>query len=62
MKYMLLVYLDEQVMSEAEREHCYVESARLAQDSTQPGNIWMRARCIRWRRRRAFACAMASGW
>lgn len=32
MKYMLLVYLDEQVMSEAEREHCYVESAQLAQE------------------------------
>jgi hypothetical protein len=32
MKYMLLVYLDEQAMTEAEREHCYVESAQLAQD------------------------------
>jgi hypothetical protein len=32
MKYMLLVYLDEQAMSEAEREHCYVESAQLAQE------------------------------
>jgi hypothetical protein len=32
MKYMLLVYLDEQAMSEAEREHCYVESAQLARD------------------------------
>ncbi len=32
MKYMLLVYLDEQAMTEAEREHCYVESAQLAQE------------------------------
>jgi hypothetical protein len=31
MKYMLLVYLDEQALSETEREHCYVESAQLAQ-------------------------------
>ncbi len=32
MKYMLLVYLDEQALSDAEREHCYVESAQLAQE------------------------------
>jgi len=32
MKYMMLVYLDEQVLSDAEREHCYVESAQLAQE------------------------------
>ena len=32
MKYMLLVYLDEQVMSDEEREHCYVESAQLTQE------------------------------
>ena len=32
MKYLLLVYYDEKVLSEAEREHCYVESAQLAQD------------------------------
>jgi len=31
MKYMLLVYMDEQAMSLAEREDCYVESAQLAQ-------------------------------
>ena len=31
MKYMLLVYLDEQALSEKERECCYVESAQLAQ-------------------------------
>ena len=32
MKYMLLVYADEQAMSPAEREDCYVKSAALAQD------------------------------
>ena len=32
MKYMLLVYLDEQALTEEERQHCYVESAQLAQD------------------------------
>ena len=37
MKYMLLVYLDEQCLSEAEREHCYVESAQLAQDLNASG-------------------------
>ncbi len=37
MKYMLLVYLDEQAMTEAEREHCYVESARFAQDLNSRG-------------------------
>ncbi len=37
MKYMLLVYLDEQALSDAEREHCYVESANLAQDLNESG-------------------------
>src|SRR6266516_1597804 len=37
MKYMMLVYLDEQAMTEAEREHCYVESAQLAQDLNSSG-------------------------
>ncbi len=31
MKYMLLIYSEEQAWSEAEREHCYEESAQLAQ-------------------------------
>jgi hypothetical protein len=37
MKYMLLVYLDEQAMTDAEREHCYVESAQLAQNLSASG-------------------------
>ena len=37
MKYMLLVYLAEDALSEAEREHCYVESAELARDLSTTG-------------------------
>jgi hypothetical protein len=37
MKYMLLVYLAEDAMSDSEREHCYVESAQLAQDLSASG-------------------------
>ena len=37
MKYMMLVYLDEQAMSETEREHCYVESAQLTQQLNSSG-------------------------
>jgi hypothetical protein len=37
MKYMLLVYLDEQALSDTEREHCYVESAQLARDLSERG-------------------------
>lgn len=32
MKYMLLVYMAEDAMTEAERESCYAESAKLARD------------------------------
>ena len=37
MKYMLLVYLAEDAMSDSEREYCYVESAQLAQDLSASG-------------------------
>lgn len=37
MKYMMLVYLDEQAMSEAEREKCYFESAQLARELSSKG-------------------------
>jgi hypothetical protein len=38
MKYMLLVYLDElHAIDDAERQHCYVESAQLAQDLNSQG-------------------------
>ena len=39
MKYMLLVYADEQVLTPAEREDCYVKSAKLAQDIHSSGNF-----------------------
>jgi hypothetical protein len=32
MKYMLLIYLEEQALNESEREQCYEESAQLARD------------------------------
>jgi hypothetical protein len=32
MKYMLLIYLNEQALSEAERQECYAESTQLAQE------------------------------
>ena len=32
MKYMLLIYMTEDAMTDAERESCYVESTQLAQD------------------------------
>jgi len=37
MKYMLLVYLDEQAMTDSEREHCYVESVQLTQQLDSSG-------------------------
>ena len=38
MKYMLLVYMDEQAMTDEERQHCYVESAQLTQDLNATGH------------------------
>ena len=37
MKYMLLVYMDERAMNDAQRAQCYVESTRLTQDLHQNG-------------------------
>ena len=37
MKYMLLIYMEPDAMNEAEREHCYVESAQVAQDLNSSG-------------------------
>ncbi len=39
MKYMLLIYMDENALSETEREHCYVESAQVAQDLHTQGHF-----------------------
>ena len=38
MKYILLIYLDEQRLDETERQACYVESANLAQDIHASGH------------------------
>ena len=37
MKYMLLIYMEEDAMSQTERQHCYHESAQLAQDLKRNG-------------------------
>jgi hypothetical protein len=37
MQYMMLVYLDEHVLSEAERESCYCESTQLTQELAASG-------------------------
>ena len=37
MKYMLLIYADEQVWTDAEREECYRESARIAHQLKNQG-------------------------
>ncbi|AFY91172.1 YciI family protein [Chroococcidiopsis thermalis] len=37
MKYLLLIYMEEDALSETEREHCYVESAQLAQQLNSRG-------------------------
>jgi hypothetical protein len=39
MKYMLLIYLDENALSEPEREQCYAESTQLAQDIARDGGF-----------------------
>ncbi|OUL21116.1 hypothetical protein BV378_28135 [Nostoc sp. RF31YmG] len=37
MKYLLLIYQEENALSQTEREHCYVESAQLAQQLNSKG-------------------------
>ena len=37
MKYMLLVYMNEEAMTDQERRHCYVESAQLTQNLNARG-------------------------
>src|SRR6266567_8129719 len=38
MRYMLLVYLDEQALDETEREQCYVESKQLTHELNSSGH------------------------
>lgn len=37
MKYMMLIYMEENALSETERKQCYVESAQLAQQLNSKG-------------------------
>ncbi len=39
MKYLLLIYMEENAMSETDREHCYVESAQLARQLHSDGQF-----------------------
>jgi len=39
MKYMLLIYLGENALNEAEREHCYQESTELAHELKRNGQF-----------------------
>jgi hypothetical protein len=39
MKYMLLIYSDENVWTQAEREHCYAESTELTHDLHKRGQF-----------------------
>jgi hypothetical protein len=39
MKYMLLIYQDENALSESEYQACYLESSQLAQDIAAQGNF-----------------------
>jgi hypothetical protein len=37
MKYMMLIYMEDEALDEAEREHCYVESTQLAVELKSSG-------------------------
>ena len=39
MKYMLLIYMGEEVLSEEERQHCYIESTELAHQLKADGQF-----------------------
>lgn len=39
MKYMMLIYMTEDAMTQEERDHCYVESTQLAQDLHAKGKF-----------------------
>ena len=60
MKYMLLIYGDENALSETERQECYEESTKLAHDIHRRGSIWPPTRCSRLSWRPACGCATAN--
>ena len=59
MKYMLLIYLDENAMNETEREQCYVESTQLSHDLHAQGQYLGASPLSRSQRRRA--CGVREG-
>jgi hypothetical protein len=61
MKYMLLIYADEQVWTEVERERCYGESTQVAHTLKSNGQYLAAPRCSRSRWRPAFRYVMANG-
>ena len=61
MRYMLLIYGDEQAWSDEERERCYGESAAFARELEAGGRYLAAPRSIRWQRPPASASATASG-
>jgi hypothetical protein len=50
MKYLLLIYMTDDAMSEAERAACYSDSAKLCHDLNASGNFLAPIRCTRQRR------------
>ena len=61
MKYMLLIYVEEQALSETEREACYVESTQFAHEIKSSGQYLAATHCTPHQWRPASGCATASG-
>ena len=61
MKYMLLIYGDEQALSETERQECYTESTQLAHEINSNGQYLAANPLHRHQWRRVFGCATANG-
>jgi hypothetical protein len=57
MKYMLLIYADEQAWTESERQNCYGESTQLAHDLSRRDSFFRRLHYSPYRRRPASRCA-----
>ena len=62
MKYMMLIYMEDQALNEAEREHCYVESTELAHQLKSNGQYLGLPRCSLPPPPPASGCATASAW
>ena len=70
MKYMLLIYFDEQVLSETERQACYAESTQLAQQlhasgqylAAHPLHPTSVATSVRWRDGKRFTAPDFNFW